>query len=118
MEKFSFEKWKNGAKVITGYGREVKDLTYLPNAHPTECFVGVVNCEIKTWSYEGIFNVQKRYQLGDSWDLCHPDEEMYVNVYTHSSGLYIAGDIVNDPEKLKKYIITDSYVGTYKLVKI
>ena len=122
MQKFSFEKFKNGAKVLTGYGREVTNLTYFPDVEGDDfCLAGVVEGEIRTWTIDGVFNITKEYELGNSWDLCHPEEEMYVNAYTTTNpyNISIGTRWFRTREAAEEAGEESSlYSGTYKLVKI
>jgi len=50
MKPFNFEQAKKGKPVITRYGVDVDDFTFLPKTH---IFVGVINDRVIQWDMTG-----------------------------------------------------------------
>jgi len=78
MKDFDLDQAMQGARIVTRYGKEVEDLTYMGNAEGEFKLVGTVDGQIQVWTLGGIACSET-----DVYDLYIENEfcEGWVNVY-------------------------------------
>lgn len=113
MRKFSLKLFKQGKKVITRRGIEVKELTHFTelNSDMDYRLVGVLEGEMFYWTTDGRCNVK----METEYDLFHPEGEMWVNLYDDGieKGVYPS----KESALINAELSDPLYIGTFKLTR-
>jgi len=71
MQEFDLEAALKGSPISLRNGKSVEQLTYFKNATDTYVVFGVVEDEIMSWTFDGVFNI---YEGESRFDLVMREE--------------------------------------------